>query len=184
MDTAPRGFLHDKTTVKVVILYILARIDTPLSRQEIYELAYQDDSLNYFDFSECLPELVSSGHLTLNSIQRYSITEKGRAQGAELEDSVAVPIVQKVSAAIAQKRNQLRRDSNITVSARQDAEGQWISTLSYRDDNKPLMTLSLLAPNEPLAESMAENLRKQADLLYKQAMEIATASGSRRRDSD
>ena len=101
MAVEPRGYLHDKVDVKVLILFILARIDTPLSTQEIFEVAYQDDSLNYFVLAESLPELVETGHLKTDEKGRYSITEKGRQQGADVEDSLAVPVVQKVSVSIA-----------------------------------------------------------------------------------
>ena len=70
METEPKGFLHTKLDVKVLILFILARIDTPLSAQEIYEVAYQDESLNYFTFAESLPELVESGHRTNIQLQK------------------------------------------------------------------------------------------------------------------
>ena len=45
MEIQPKGFLHNKLDVKVLILFILARIDTPLTAEEIYEIAYQDESL-------------------------------------------------------------------------------------------------------------------------------------------
>lgn len=177
----PKGYLHDKLDVKVLILFILARIDTPLTCQEIYEVAYQDESLNYFMFAESLSELADSGHLQVNDRQRYSISEKGRKQGAVVEDSLAVPVVQKVSAAITDKLTQLRRDGYITTSVTQDESGYWIATLNYRDDGMPMMSLSLMAPNEQLGQAMARNLKKQADLLYKTNLDIAIDNGKKER---
>lgn len=182
MDTQPKGFLHNKLDVKVLILFILARIDTPLSAEEIYEVAYQDESLNYFTLAESLPELVESGHLQINDQLRYSITEKGRKQGSEVEDSLAIPVIQKVSDAISKKITQLRRDGYITTQVSQDENGYWISTLSYRDDNMPMMTLSLMAPNEAVGNTMAANLRKHADDLYKTALNIAIETNQKRSD--
>jgi predicted transcriptional regulator len=176
----PQGYLHNKLDVKVLILFILARIDTPLTSQEIYEVAYQDESLNYFTFAESLPELVDSGHLQVDDHQRYAITDKGRQQGAFVEDSLAVPVVQKVSAAISEKLTQLRRDGYITTSVTQDEQGYWIATLHYKDDGMPMMTLSMMAPNEALGHSMAANLRRQADLLYKTNLDIAIAQNKKR----
>lgn len=179
MEMEPKGFLHNKVDVKVLILFILARIDTPLTGQEIYEVAYQDDSLNYFTFAESLPELVDSGHLQVDEKQRYSITEMGRQQGAFVEDSLAVPVVQKVSAAIARKIIALRRDSYITTRVEQDENGYWIATLRYQDDGMPMMSLSLMAPNEELGQSMAANLKKQANALYKANLDAAIAAGKK-----
>ena len=173
MEQTPKGYLHNKLDVKVLILFILARIDTPLTVQELFEVAYQDESLNYFVFAESLPELAESGHLEADEKGRYSITEKGREQGAAVEDSLAIPVVRKVSDAIAGKLIALRREGFITTAVSQDSEGNWISTLNYRDDGMPMMTLSLMAPNEDLAHSMAANLKKKADLLYKTNLDVA-----------
>lgn len=167
------GFLHNKLDVKVLILFILARIDTPLTGQEIFEIAYQDDSLNYFTFAESLPELAKSGHLKADEKNRYTITDKGRKQGSYVEDSLAIPVVQKVSAAIAEKEIQLRRDGYITTTVVQDENGYWIASLCYKDDGMPMMTLSMMAPNEALGQTMAANLKKNADALYKANLDIA-----------
>lgn len=178
----PHGFLHNKLDVKVLILFILARIDTPLSGQEIYEVAYQDDSLNYFMLAESLPELVRSGHITQDEKGRYAITDKGREQGTYVEDSLAVPVVQKVSAAISHKQMLLRRDGYITTDVTQDKNGYWIVTLRYQDEKLPMMTLSLMAPNEPLGQEMAKHLKKHADMLYKYNLDTAIDAGTQRRD--
>ena len=39
------GFVHDMLDVKVLILYIMARVAYPVDLQKIYELSYQDDGL-------------------------------------------------------------------------------------------------------------------------------------------
>ena len=177
MESEPRGYLHSKVDVKVLILFILARIDTPLSGQEIFEVAYQDDSLNYFTLAESLPELVESGHLATDERGRYTITDKGRKQGAEGEDSLAVPVVQKVSVSIAEKQIQLRREGFIPAEISQNENGYWVAILNYRDDGMPMMRLEMMAPNEELAGTMAANMKKRANLLYKTNLDLAIESG-------
>lgn len=173
----PQGYLHNKLDVKVLILFILARIDTPLTGQELFEVGYQDDSLNYFTFAESLPELVASGHVSEQE-GRYAITDLGRRQGAQVEDSLAVPVVTKVAAAITRKQTELLRDSFITTQVSQDENGYWIATLLYRDDGMPMMTLSLMAPNQALAAEMARRLRLRADALYKSNLDAAIGQDS------
>ena len=173
MDGSPQGYLHKKLDVKLLILFILARVDTPMPAQDLYEVAYQDESLNYFTFQECLPELVTSGHLKVDEQNRYTITELGRQQGAQVEDSLAVPVVNKVSLAIDELRIRLRRAHNVTAEAEQDENGAHYAVLRYRDDGRLLMTLSLLAPDERVARSMAENLLRGADALYRDSMKQA-----------
>lgn len=170
----PQGFLHDKLDVKVLILFILARIETPLDVDQIYEVAYQDDSLNYFVLAESLHELKDTGHLAADEKGCYTITEKGRKHGSYVEDSLAIPVVQKVTVSIQEKKDQIRRESLLSTEVTQDKNGNWIATLNYRDDDKPLMHISLWAPNEKHGKAMAENMRKNVASIYKAAMFAAT----------
>ena len=69
------GFIHDMMDVKVLILFVTARSNYPMTNQEIYELCYQDECLSYFDVCAALPEMVESGHLEVAE-DKYTITEK------------------------------------------------------------------------------------------------------------
>ena len=40
------GFIHDMLDVKVLILFVMARVSYPVNIQQIYELCYQDDCLS------------------------------------------------------------------------------------------------------------------------------------------
>ena len=79
------GFIQDMMDVKVLILFVAARLKGAATVQELYELAYQDERLSYFDVCTAVPEMVQSGHLQQLPGARYRITEKGRADGAVTE---------------------------------------------------------------------------------------------------
>ena len=72
------GFIHDMLDVKVLLLYLMSRVNEPVDVQKIYELAYQDDCLSYFDVAEALPQMVETGHLEKQEDEHYVITDKGR----------------------------------------------------------------------------------------------------------
>ena len=57
------GFIRDMMDVKVLILFVTARSNYPLTVQEIYELCFQDDCLSYFDVCTAVPEMTETGHL-------------------------------------------------------------------------------------------------------------------------
>lgn len=43
------GFIQDMMDVKVLLLFVAARLKGAATVQELYELAYQDERLSYFD---------------------------------------------------------------------------------------------------------------------------------------
>ena len=54
------GFIQDMLDVKVLILFVMAKLSYPVPLQTIYELCYQDDKLSYFDVSVAVPQPRSS----------------------------------------------------------------------------------------------------------------------------
>ena len=40
------GFIRDMMDVKVLILFVLSRVNYPMTVQEIYELCFQDECLS------------------------------------------------------------------------------------------------------------------------------------------
>ena len=83
-----RGFIHDKLEIKFLILYIAARVIEPIPFDTVLDLTMCDDGVGYFDFSECLRDLVNTGHLTLSDTGLYAITDKGLRNSQICESSI------------------------------------------------------------------------------------------------
>ena len=107
------GFIHDMLDVKVLILFVMARVSYPVNIQQIYELSYQDDCLSYFDVCTAVPEMVKSGHLKELENDSYEITEKGKADGSLTEDSIAFTVKQRAENAVSRFNRQIRRSSYV-----------------------------------------------------------------------
>ena len=164
------GFIHDMMDVKVLILYVAARSNYPMTSQQIYELCYQDDCLSYFDVCTALPQLVESGHIRALEDERYEITEKGIADGKLTEDSIVYTVRQKAENAVSRFNRQLRRSSFVKTQII-PREGEEMSVVMSLDDEKGnLMTLELLAPNRRQAIRLSKLFEKKAELLYTMTM--------------
>ena len=160
------GFIHDMMDVKVLILFVAARANYPLSAQEVYELCYQDECLSYFDVCTAIPEMVASGHLEEQEGNTYLITEKGKQDGAVTEDSIAFTVRQRAENAVARFNRQLRRSSFVKtrVIPREGEESSVVMSLD--DEFSNLMTLELVAPNQRQAVMLSKRFEKKAELLY------------------
>ena len=164
------GFIHDMMDVKVLILYVVARSNYPMTSQEIYELCYQDECLSYFDVCTALPQLVESGHIRVLEDERYEITEKGIVDGKLTEDSIVYTVRQKAENAVSRFNRQLRRSSFVKTQII-PREGEEMSVVLSLDDEKGnLMTLELLAPNRRQAIRLSKLFEKKAELLYTMTM--------------
>ena len=57
---ARMGFIQDKLEIKFLLLYIASRLIEPVPFEAMQELAMIDDGVDFFDFSECMNDLVTS----------------------------------------------------------------------------------------------------------------------------
>ena len=164
------GFIHDMMDVKVLILFVTARSNYPMTCSEVYELCYQDDCLSYFDVCTAIPEMVASGHLKEVEGEKYQITEKGRHDGELTEDSIAFTAKQRAENAVARFNRQLRRSSFVKTRVVPGKNGEHSVILSLDDDTGSLMTLELSAPDQRQAVRLGKLFETKAEEVYSVVM--------------
>ena len=160
------GFIHDMMDVKVLILYVTARSNYPMTAQEVYEVCYQDECLSYFDVCTALPQMVETGHIRQVEDERYEITEKGLTDGKLMEDSIAFTVRQRAENAVARFNRQLRRSSFVKTQIIPHNNDDLSVVMALDDEKGNLMTLELLAPSQRQAIRLSKLFEKKAELLY------------------
>ena len=166
------GFIHDMMDVKVLILYVTARSNYPMTSQEIYEVCYQDDCLSYFDVCTAIPEMVKSGHLEETPEGRFQITEKGREHGELTADSIAFTVKQLAENAVARFNRQIRRQSFVKTQTVPREGGDYSVIMSLDDEMGNLMTLELLAPDQRQAVRLSRLFEEKAEMVYNMTMTV------------
>ena len=164
------GFIHDMLDVKVLILFVMARVSYPVNMQEIYELCYQDECLSYFDVCTAVPEMVKSGHLKELENDCYGITDKGKADGSLTEDSIAFTVKQRAENAVDRFNRQIRRSSFVRTQIIPRESGDYSVIMSLDDEVGNLMTLELVAPDQRQAVRLSKLFENKAENVYNLTM--------------
>lgn len=164
------GFIHDMMDVKVLILFVMSRVNYPVNVQQIYELCYQDECLSYFDVCTAIPQLVESTHLIPLENDCYQITEKGKADGALTQDSIAFSVRQRAENAVARFNRQIRRSSFVKTQILPRESGDFSVIMALDDEMGNLMTLELMAPNQRQAIRLGKLFEKKAEIIYNMTM--------------
>ena len=143
-----RGFIQDKLEIKFLILYLAARVIEPVPFDTLLDLTLCDDAVDYFDFSDCLADLVKTEHLTLDEESGlYAITEKGR-------------------------RRALRRKNQVKSSTEPRPNGTFTVSLSLDDDMGSVMDLKLMVPREDMGKILAARFRQAPEKLYSEIIDL------------
>jgi len=164
------GFIHDMMDVKVLILYVMSRVNYPVTVQQIYELCFQDECLSYFDVCTAVPEMVKSNHLRPLDNDCYEITPKGKETGTLTMDSIAFSVRQRAENAVARFNRQIRRSSFVKTQILPREQGDFSVILSLDDDMGNLMTLELMAPDQRQAVRLGRLFEKKAEVIYNLTM--------------
>ena len=164
------GFIHDKLEIKFLILYIAARVIEPIPFDAVLDLTMCDDAIDYFDFSECLADLVKTEHLTLDAEGLYAITEKGIRNSAICESSLPYSVRLRCDKNLEVWNRKLRRKSQVRASWEARRNGTYTLKLSLDDDMGSVMDMRLMVPREDMAKLLADRFQKAPEKLYTEIM--------------
>ncbi len=166
------GFIHTMMDVKVLILFVMSRVQYPVDVQKLYELCYQDDCLSYFDVREAVPQLIGTGHLSEARDGTLAITDKGRETGEVVEDSLAFPVAQRAQQAVERFNQEIKRSMHIRAEVMERPEGDFSVVMGLDDDRGSLMTLELMAPTRQQARRLSAAFSESAEALYQTVMTL------------
>ena len=79
-----RGFIHEKLDIKLLILFVLRRLPSEIDGERLADLVLIDGGIGYFDYKDCLAELVQTAQIEEGE-DGYRVTAKGSRNGEILE---------------------------------------------------------------------------------------------------
>lgn len=161
----PKGFIQDPLEVKLLILYILARVVEPIDLSTLTDLALCDEGVDYFQLTQALSDLRETGHVELTE-GRYAITPKGRTNGAAVESGVPYSVRVKCDRSTGELNAILRRNSMVRASLAPRPEGGHTVTLSLSDEEGVVLRLEMLAYSEEQGKRLMANFKEHAEQIY------------------
>ena len=168
------GFIRDKLEIKFLILYIAARLSEPADGAAMQDLTMCDDGIDYFDYAECLNDLVKTEHLRLTEDGRYLITEKGKRNSAICESSLPYSVRMHCDENLVRVNDAIRRQAQVQADVSDNEDGTCTLHLRLDDVGTPLLQLELLTPSRPQAAAMAHRFQTDPTALYYHIVTLLT----------
>lgn len=156
------GFIQGKLEIKLLLLYILCRMEAPVPLDTLADVALCDPGVTYFDLSSALAELTESDHVTLSD-QLYQITDKGRKNGAITEDHLPYSVRLRCDHRLAEINRQLRYDRRVHAEVIQKADDRFQVSLVLDGEREPEFTLTLLRDTKEEAERLEAHFRRNPE---------------------
>lgn len=171
------GFIHEKLDIKILILYILDRLPAPVDAQTLTDLVFCDDGIGYFDYSDCLAELVETAHIDEQD-GKYQITEKGSRNVREVGSSLPYSVRTKADRITAPIAEKMRRAAMITAAHTVSDAGSCTVSLALSDGIGTIVSIDLLAADTQQAETMEHYFKTHAEDVYHTLVRILMEDGT------
>lgn len=160
------GFIHEKLDIKILILFLLRRLPGEVDPSTLGDLCRQcDDGIGYFDYSDCLAELVETEHIAENEEGCFTITAKGARNADAVETSLPYSVRSKALKLLEPVAEALRRAAMITARHEVRDDGCFVE-LAMSDGAGEIIRMTLLCADEDQARRMEKNFRKNAEGYY------------------
>ena len=158
------GFLNDKLDIKLLILFVLRRLPSEIDIEKLADLILIDGGVGYFDYKECLAELLSTAQIEEED-NLVKITAKGSRNGEILETDLPYSVRVKAEKTLAPVAEEMRRSSMILAN-HEIGEGGVTVYLAVSDGIGTIFDLKILAADEEQAKKMEKNFRRNAEDYY------------------
>lgn len=157
-----RGFIQGKLEIKLLLLYILCRVETPVSLDTLADVAMCDSGVSYFDLSTALAELTESDHVALSG-GTYTATDKGRRNGAITEDNIPYSVRMRCDHRLADINRALRQAQRVHAAVIPRESDGFQLTLALDGDDDPVFTMTLFCTAQEEADRLASRFRQDPE---------------------
>lgn len=160
---------------KLVVLYILNRVDFPLTNSQISEFILEQGYTSYFKIQQTFSELLDSGFITqelTHGRTLYHLTPQGGQTLSFFETDLPKGIRRDIHIFLKEKQYQLRDEVSIFADYFRNPEtSEYIVTCSVREKNTSLIHLELSLPDEEEAKQVVNNWRVKNQEIYAHIIE-------------
>ena len=166
------GFIHDELDIKVLILFILRRLPGVVDPETLRGLCQCDDGIGYFEYAECLSDLVTNGNV-LEEEDGYAITERGARNAEQVESRLPFSVRSKALKLLEPVEKRLLRLAMLTAKHEQREDGCSVE-LAMSDGKGEVLRMNFLCSGEEQARLIEKNFKYGAEEYYQQIVELLT----------
>ena len=159
-----RGFIHKKLDIKLLILFVLRRLPAEIDPERLADLVLIDGGITYFDYKDCLSELVQTAQIEEGE-DGVRVTAKGSRNGEILESSLPYSVRSKAEKALRPVVEEMRRSAMILANHEAGPNGVTVY-LAVNDGVGSIFDLKILAADETQAKRIEKNFKRNAEAYY------------------
>lgn len=157
------------TLYKLIILYMLAKVDFPLTTSQISDFILEKEYTTFLSLQQAIGELTDTGLITSQTIRNrthLSITPEGLDTLNFFRGNINEGIRNDIDEFFHQNEFSLRNDVSILSDYHKNASGEYSAHLIAKDHGIDLVNITLSVPSEETAISICDNWQSKNQDIY------------------
>lgn len=154
---------------KLMILYILSRVNFPLTNAQLTTFILEKEYTNYFNIQRAISELIDDAYITTKIIRNstlYRITDSGNETLLFFDNMISSGIKEDIEAYLLENKYELQEEVSIQAEYYQVKKGEFAAHLSVIEREASIIDLTLLVTTQEEAKSLCNNWREKSSDVY------------------
>ncbi|MGF0031768.1 DUF4364 family protein [Bariatricus sp. SGI.154] len=154
---------------KLIILYMLNKVDFPLTNSQISEFILDEGYTTYFKLQQAISELIESGFIREESTHSrtfYHLTEDGAETIHYFKNDISSAIQEDINRFLNEKQYELKNEVSVKSDYYRNSNNEYSIRCQVIEQGAPLIDLTVTAPTETEAETIANNWTKKNQEIY------------------
>ena len=162
------------TLYKLMILYLIEKVDFPLSNSQISEFILDKGYTNYFTVQSAFHVLEEEYILCVKQIRNmshYALSDEGSEAIEMFEYQIPNSIKEDIAQFLKEKEYELRKEANVTADFYPSKGDEYTVNLKIREKESPLLEINLNVVSRDQAVYICDHWEKKHSDVYSMLIE-------------
>jgi len=163
------------TQYKLLVLYMLDRVDFPLTNTQISNFVLEKEYTTYFTIQQAISELINAELVRAESTHNnthYYITPAGRETLSYFPDKLSTAIKADVISYFAENKMELRQEISVMADFYKTTNQEFAARCQIKEKERPLIDLTITVKSREQAEAVCANWQNQNEEVYGYLMDL------------
>jgi len=160
---------------KVLILYILDRLNKDITNDGLYKIISAINNINYFYFQQTLTDLLDTnlvGSYTKEEETVIKITSEGKNAFSLTKDILPGIVKLKADNVFNEQLSSIEEESSITAEFIPKNENEYTVRCKITENNETIFEVKTFAGSRDRAKVIADNWRNNASQIYPKILDL------------
>ena len=157
------------TLYKLIVLYMLNRVDFPLTKAQIGDFILNREYTNFMTLQQAISELIDAGLINARSIHNRThliLTKEGEQTLEFFSNEISNSIKSDIDNYLIENEMELRNEVSVLADYYKSTTGEYEAHLVAKDKEISLIDMTISVPLEETAFSICDNWQKKNQDIY------------------